>query len=803
MSGMNHIDRLLTHITVVLLSGFYLLGQITPSSAPDIDRRFEGPITCSGRVTALAVDPLNPDRILLGSASGGLWQSEDGGAQFRPIFEMSGAMAIGTVAINPHDPREIWVGGGECNPSLYSFPGRGLFISHDGGQSWTHHGLDNSSRIARIRFHPKQSKTAWVAVLGNIDQDSTDRGIYKSDDGGLHWRSVLSPGPDSGCIDLLVSPRDPDMLWAASWTLRRHPDHLRRCGPSSTIWISRDGGENWIRSGFSSTDKTGRIGLDLTLKAGKVILYAAVDDLTPRPRLGAALTAEQLSRMNAEELLKVNSRDLQILLDSHQIPRAFDASWIKSMVSQNRLSPRIITEFLKDEEARRLSDDAIGLTLYRSPDLGVTWQRTHKNLFQDAVYSYGFYFGQVRCSPKGDIYLLGVPLLRSQDDGRTFTNLTPDQQQVHRDMHDLWIDPLRDDHLRLATDGGIYESSDHGKSWAAMASPPLAQAYRMAISPQPPYDLYVGLQDNGIFCRPTLPNGPWQQLWGGDGTVVIPDPKNSTLFYGGHQHGNLYRFDRQSRKAKAVRPRSITLSAPYRFNWLAPALQSAHDPDCLYLGASHLLFSANQGGGWIPVSPDLSGLSRSGELDVPYGTIGALAESPFDRKRLYIGYDSGRLWRSRNGGSNWQEIGTVFSGGRILDIIPPGTPAGNLWVLTGGLPGEPRPSALYMSANEGDDWAQLDIPRAAERGLRRILIDPGNPALMFLAGDEGIWFSADRGRSWSELDHSPLPPIFDLFIHPRTRRLYAASHGQGIFSYDLSVIRKQSGSASNPPPPRT
>jgi len=751
----------------------------------------EGPWECSGRITSIAIDPQNKSILYLSSASGGLWRSTDAGAHFEPVFTKQGAMAIGTVAISPHDSKEIWLGGGECNPSLYSFPGKGLYVSRDGGNNWMASGLEQSRRIARIRFHPKAANTMWVAVLGDVYQDSRERGLFKSQDGGRNWKQVLYPGPDCGCIDLIVHPQNPDILWAATWSLRRQKDHFRRSGENSSIWISRNGGENWTRSHFPSTYRTGRIGLDVAIWSGKEVLFASVDDLTPRPQEGTRLTVEQLARLSTEEIFKIPDKQLQALLDSHQVPRAFDAGWIKGMLKQGQLQPVTIANFLMDEEARRLSDDAIGITVFRSDDLGLNWNRVNRTLFRETVYSYGFYFGQIRCTVKDQLYLLGVPLLLSKDGGQNFINLTSDQRSVHRDMHDLWIDPQNPSRLILATDGGLYQSSDQGRKWKALGPLPISQAYRMAISPLAPYDLYLGLQDNGIFRKSTEPEGQWSQIWGADGTMIIPDPNHAHIFYGGHQHGNLYHFNLKTRNATTIKPRAVSFSSPYRFNWLAPAILSHHDPHQLYLAANQLLFSPNEGQTWLAISPDLSTLNPGKESDVPFGTISAVAESKFDATQLYAGTDNGKLWRSRNGGSTWQEIGVSLSGGRINDILTNSDAPQEVWVVIGPLPQEPGPSSLLYSDNGADDWMLLDIPLAAARGLRKLIQDPVQKSLFFLAGDEGVWISPDRGHNWFESSQQALPPVFDLMVHPQSDRLYIATHGQGVFSCDVSKWRKR------------
>ena len=205
------------------------------------------------RVTSIDVDLSNTDRIIIGTASGGVWESTSGGINWNPIFDKEAVQAVGAVAINQKNPSDIWVGTGEGNPRNSLNSGIGIYRTLDGGHSWQHMGLENTKLIHRIIIHRDDPNTVIVGALGSAWGPNEERGVFKTTDGGKSWRKVLYKNDGTGIADLVVDPTNPNKLVAAMWEFGRKPYTFNSGGPNSGIYISYDAGETWERR----TDKDG------------------------------------------------------------------------------------------------------------------------------------------------------------------------------------------------------------------------------------------------------------------------------------------------------------------------------------------------------------------------------------------------------------------------------------------------------------------------------------------------------------------------------------------------------------------
>jgi len=221
-----------------------------------------GPAVTSGRIVDIAVDPTDKKRWFLAVASGGVWKTENGGITFTPVFDGEGSYSIGCVTIDPHNPHVVWVGTGENNAQRSVGYGDGVYRSEDGGKSWKNVGLKASEHIGKILVHPKDSNVVYVAAQGPLWSGGGDRGLYKTTDGGKTWKAVLTVSENTGVSDVVMDPRDPDVLLAAAWQRRRRVFTLIDGGPESAIYKTTNGGETWrkVASGLPKEDM-GRIGL--------------------------------------------------------------------------------------------------------------------------------------------------------------------------------------------------------------------------------------------------------------------------------------------------------------------------------------------------------------------------------------------------------------------------------------------------------------------------------------------------------------------------------------------------------------
>ena len=236
-----------------------------------------GPALTSGRISDIAVNPNNPYEYYVATSSGGVWKTENSGVTYTPIFDNEGSYSIGCVTMDPNNSNIIWVGTGENNNQRSVAFGDGLYKSIDGGKSWNKVGLENSEHIGKIIVHPENSDIVYVAAIGPLWSKGGDRGLYKTTDGGKSWSNVLSFDEHTGVNDVVMDPRNPDVLYASSLQRRRHVYTYVGGGPGSGLHKSTDGGQTWskIQNGLPKVE-LGRIGLTIS-PANPEIIYAIVE----------------------------------------------------------------------------------------------------------------------------------------------------------------------------------------------------------------------------------------------------------------------------------------------------------------------------------------------------------------------------------------------------------------------------------------------------------------------------------------------------------------------------------------------
>ena len=315
--------------------GFEKRKNLTETSlAKNLEPRSIGPSIFSCRVTDIDVSPVDPTHFYVAYASGGLWKTQSNGSDFSPIFDQEAVMTIGDIAVD-WAKNVIWVGTGEVNSSRSSYAGAGIFRSADGGKTWENRGLAETQHIGRIVLHPTDPDVVLVAALGHLYSPNRERGIFKTTDGGKTWRNTLFVNENTGGIDLIRDPSNPDILWAAMWERERRAWMFRGNGEGSGIYKSTDGGENWVlvsggKSGFPKGDKIGRIGLDIFQKNGQTVLFAALDNQTPLPKKEnpdedkTALKKDFFKNISVENLLAIDDDRLADFLKKNDFPEKYD-----------------------------------------------------------------------------------------------------------------------------------------------------------------------------------------------------------------------------------------------------------------------------------------------------------------------------------------------------------------------------------------------------------------------------------------------------------------------------------------------
>nr|WP_299171244.1 exo-alpha-sialidase [uncultured Allomuricauda sp.] len=763
-----------------------------------------GPSVMSGRVVDLEVNPNDPTEFYVAYASGGLWHTTSNGISFNPILDNSNTQNIGDIAVD-WNAKTIWVGTGENNSSRSSYAGIGILKSSDNGKTWTNVGLSDSHHIGRILINPNNPNDIVVGVTGHLYSPNQERGVYKTMDGGNTWTQTLHVNDAAGIIDVAHSPNNFNIQYAAAWEKDRKAWNFSGNGASSGIYKSVDGGASWTlvtseESGFPTGEGAGRIGLAVF---DDNTVYAVHDSQFRRDKKSEikkdGLSKEDFKSMSNAAFLSLEDKKLNDYLKTNGFQEKYRAENVKQMVRSGSVKPVDLAKYLDNANSLLFDTPVIGAEVYRSDNAGSSWKKMNENYIDDLFYSYGYYFAQIRVDPnnKDHIYLAGVPLIKSEDGGNTFTSIG--KENVHADHHALWINPNKQGHLINGNDGGVNISYDDGDNWMKNNSPTVGQFYAINIDHEEPYNVYGGLQDNGVWkgvhnseenrhWHQTGKN-PWKMIMGGDGMQVQIDSRNSNIVYTGFQFGNYYRLNLEDGSQKYIQPKHELGESPYRFNWQTPILLSQHNQDILYLGGNKLHRSLNQGDDWEAISDDLTQGGRKG--NVAYGTITTISESTFKFGLIYTGSDDGFVQVSKNAGGSWEKISNSLPKDLwVSEVAASKHKKERVYVTLNGYRWDDFTPHIYVSEDYGKSWKNIsgNIPTSPVNAL---VEDVENENLLFVGTDNGLYVSFNRGESW-ELFQNGIPnvAIHDLVIQPEAKHLLVGTHGRSIYKADIAALQQ-------------
>jgi len=615
-------------------------------------------------------------------------------------------------------------------------PGTGVYRSDDGGEQWRHLGLPDSWHIGEIVVHPKNPDIAYVAVLGRFWSRNENRGIYRTIDGGKNWEHVLYVNDQTGGNDIVISPSNPDILYASMWEFDPDlPLSESVFGDQSSIYRSEDGGKNWTRltNGLPTGPRTGRIGLAVShTNPDKV--YALIDNCNKPDR-----------RQTAEVYRSTNGGQ----------------SWARTHEEELMIFPGIGWYFT-DIYVNPLDDEevfSLGVRIAHSTDGGQNFTLIN---------------GQV-------------------------THLQPSPAQtLHLDHCELWINPQNPNHLALGNDGGLYVSLDRGKSWLHYNNIPAGEFYDITVDQQTPYLIYAGAQDDATVYGPARErderfNDPWRYLWidawsGGDGCVTQVDPTDPNTVYFSMQEGYLLRKDMAADTSAFIAPKGQKdKPSDLAYHFITPYLISPHQAQTIYHAGNYVYKSTNRGDDWKLISPDLSASADAAKKSI---AAGAFSESPLRAGLLYMGTDRGAFWVSPNDGTTWLERSTGLQNYYIRSICPSRFQESRIYVAMSGINYDELGAHLYVSENSGQTWSSIqgNLPNEI---INVILEDPKYEAILYAGSYRGVYVSMDRGQSWS-LFGSGMPnvSVSDLEVQENANDLIAGTHGRGIYKLNLDPIHQ-------------
>jgi len=763
-----------------------------------------GPSIMSGRVVDIDVNPNQPTEFYVAYASGGLWYTDNNGTSFTSVADNAPTQNMGDIAVDWNNGT-IWIGTGESNSSRSSYSGIGILKSTDKGKTWENVGLIDSHHTGRIIINKNNPDEVVVGAIGHLYSPNAERGIFKTFDGGKTWKNVLFINENTGIIDISASPTNANILYAASWERGRKAWDFDGDGENSAIYKSNDAGSTWTKltdekSGFPTGSGVGRIGLATFNDA---IVYALLDNQNRRPEVkkeeGKGLKKDDFKEMSVEEFLKLDDKNLDTYLKDNNFDKKYTSKSVKSMVKKGKIKPSDLKIYLEDANFVLLNSEVIGAEVYKSEDGGKTWKKTHENYLDDVYSSYGYYFGimAVNTSNENKIYIGGVPLLKSNDGGKTFTSM--DQENLHADHQALWINPKLNGHIVNGNDGGVNITYDDGKNWIKNNDPAVGQFYSVNVDNQKPYNVFGGLQDNGVWYGPSNYKAskrweasgdyPYKSIGGGDGMQVQIDSRDNNIVYAGSQFGYYYRLNLKTKERITIHPMHELGDSPYRYNWQAPILLSKHNQDILYMGANKLLRSMDKGATFDVISDDLTTGGKKG--NVPFGTTTTIAESPFQFGYIYVGSDDGYVNVTTNSGGSWTRISDKLPQELwVSRIVASQHEKERVYVALNGYRSDDFKPYIFLSENGGSTWKSINgnLPNSPVNVIKE---DPNEEAILYAGTDNGVYVSFDKGENWQPFSNGlPKVAVHDLVIQLEAKDLVIGTHGRSIYKANITELQQ-------------
>ncbi len=699
----------------------------------DIKMRNIGPAFMSGRISDIAIHPENPAIWYVTAGSGGVWKTENAGTTWQSIFDSQKPFSIGCVTIDPNNPHRIWVGTGENVGGRHISFGDGIYLSEDDGKTWKNMGLKKSEHISKIIVHPENSNIIYVASQGPLWSKGGERGFYLSEDGGKTWKKTLGDNEWTGVTDIVIDPRNPDRIYAATWQRHRTVAAYMGGGWKSAIYRSEDGGKTWkkIMNGIKK-EKIGKIGLAVSPQKPDEI-YAAVEHNRKTGVLYKSYNRGESWQKQSDAIgggtgphyyqeLWANPHyyDLIYLASNYMLESKDGGKHFHTWKEQNKHVDNHAVAFRKDLPDYMLVGTDGGL--YESFDLGKTWK------FINNLPITQFYKIAVD-QTKPFYYIYGG----TQDNS---TQRAPSQtDNLHGIANSDWEIVLFADGHQPATIPGnndiVYAEWQQGN---------LVRK-----------DLITG---ESVYIKPQPREGEPHERYNWDAPVLV-SPHNPKVLYVGS-----YRVWKSEDMGDSWTPISGDLTKhEERFDKPIMGKKQSWDSP------------------W-----DVDAMSE-------FNTITSLNESPVKEGIFYAGTDDGLIQVTTNGGKTWKKIPVnklpgCPSNAYVNDIKADLFDANTVYVsLSNHKEGDYNPY-LYKSTDLGKTWKKITGNLKAPLLMWRLVQDYKDPYLLFAGTEFGIYFTRDGGKKWTQLNAGANISFRDLAIQRDENDLVGGSFGRGIFILD-------------------
>ena len=696
----------------------------------------------AGEIIQVERNPNNPYELYVALAESGVWYSENNGASFSPTFADFMTPQADAMAVD-WDNHTLWVANHQ-----------GVFFKEQ-GKDW-----QATSPVGNILVRQITLLSPTSLCLSAMGEGDSIQGVLCTTDKGKNWNQTFG---QVGVNELKKAPSAPETLFLAAWDCAFSPSNITAAGKQSGIYKSNNAGATWeLITGAGSAFPQGNIGKISLAVFSPTSLYALVDN---RERAKEDPSNLNLQSLSAKDFLALDDERISQYIYNHSLEKKYSVDNLREAVRSGAVKVSDLTRFTDALPA------VIGAEIYYSADGGKSWVKKNNKPLTNVFYNKGYEVGALAVNPKqeNELYLSGVPLLRSNNGGITWTLLkdNPKEQKVHQ----LFADERQ---LILVTDQGMFQSLDQGRTWAKQQMPQTASVISLSIGKPENDTFYTSILNEGVFKHTT---SGWSFLSPEKGALVVT-PENKLFL---------------SQPLGSILPlRQNKVTLPYdkktkqRYPLQTALALSPQNNTILYAGTNTLFQSLNEGKQWNTISPDLTNGDKGGILS--YGTISAICESPFQFGLLYTGSDDGMIYTSQNGGVSWQMIYSSFpTPNRVACLLASKHTQERVYAI---LQNDNHQALLFRSNNMGKSWDNLKA-NLPEETLNVIVEDPANEQVLYLGTENGLYVSFDMGEKWHPFkENLPRSSVSAIAINPQNNQLYVGTKGHGFFTANVTSLRE-------------